>query len=237
MNSSRPRVIILLMAKVLIVEDEVTLAETIAYNLREEGYKVCSAADGITALEVFRREKPDLILLDVMLPGIDGVEVCRLIRRESDLPILMLTAKSREMDKVIGLEVGADDYITKPFGMAELIARIRAALRRSRRESREAEVLTGHGVELDIARHSVKVDTRDVILRPKEFELLRVLMSNRGRVIERSALLDRVWGEDEYIDPGTVDVHIRRLREKVEDDPSKPRRILTVRSVGYKFAE
>ena len=229
--------IIMLMAKVLIVEDEAPLAETIAYNLREEGYKVCTAADGIAALDVFRREKPDLVLLDIMLPGIDGVEVCRLIRRESDLPILMLTAKSREMDKVIGLEVGADDYITKPFGMLELIARVRAALRRSRGESKKAEELSGHGVELDIARHTVSINGGEVMLRPKEFELLRVLMTNRGRVIERSALLDRVWGEDEYIDAGTVDVHIRRLREKVEDDPSKPQRILTVRSVGYKFAE
>ena len=231
------RGIIRLMAKVLIVEDEAPLAETIAYNLREEGYKVCMATDGVMALEVFRNEKPHLVLLDVMLPGLDGVEVCRLIRRESDLPILMLTAKSREMDKVIGLEVGADDYVTKPFGMLELIARIRAALRRSRRESKKAEVLSGHGVELDIARHSASINGREIVLRPKEFDLLRVLMTNRGRVIERSALLDRVWGEDEYIDPGTVDVHIRRLREKVEDDPSKPQRILTVRSVGYKFAE
>ena len=237
MTAARRHGIISVMAKVLIVEDEAPLAETIAYNLREEGYKVCMAADGIGALDTFRREKPDLILLDVMLPGMDGVEVCRLIRRESDLPILMLTAKSREMDKVIGLEVGADDYITKPFGMAELIARIRAALRRSRRESKKAEVLSGHGVELDIARHSASINGREIVLRPKEFDLLRVLMTNRGRVIERSALLDRVWGEDEYIDPGTVDVHIRRLREKVEDNPSKPDRILTVRSVGYKFAE
>ena len=231
------RGIIRLMPKVLIVEDEAPLAETIAYNLREEGYKVCTAADGVAALDLFRSEKPDLVLLDVMLPGIDGVEVCRLIRRESDLPILMLTAKSREMDKVIGLEVGADDYITKPFGMLELIARVRAALRRSRSETKKAEVLKGHGIEMDIARHLVTVGGREVVLRPKEFDLLRVLMLNKGRVIERSALLDRVWGEDEYIDPGTVDVHIRRLREKVEDDPSKPQRVLTVRGVGYRFAE
>ena len=231
------RGIIRLMPKVLIIEDEAPLAETIAYNLREEGYKVCTAADGLTALDAFRREKPDLVLLDVMLPGMDGIEVCRLIRRESDLPILMLTAKSREMDKVIGLEVGADDYITKPFGMAELIARIRAALRRARSETKKDEVLKGHGIEMDIARHSGSIDGREVVLRPKEFELLKVLMTNRGRVIERSDLLDRVWGENEYIDAGTVDVHIRRLREKVEDDPSKPERILTVRGVGYKFAE
>jgi DNA-binding response OmpR family regulator len=225
------------MPKVLIVEDEAPLAETIAYNLRQEGYKVCTAADGISALDAFRREKPDLVLLDVMLPGMDGIEVCRLMRRESEAPILMLTAKSREVDKVVGLEVGADDYITKPFGMMELIARIRAALRRVRHETRKDDVLSAHGIEMDIARHVVRVEGREVELRPKEFELLRILMANRGRVMERSKILDRVWGEDQYIDAGTVDVHIRRLREKVEGDPAKPARILTVRGVGYKFAE
>lgn len=225
------------MPKVLIVEDEATLAETIAYNLREEGYKVCLVGDGLGALDALRRERPDLVLLDVMLPGMDGVEVCRLMRKDSDLPIIMLTAKSREIDKVVGLEVGADDYITKPFGMMELIARIRAALRRSRQESQNDEVLSAHGVEMDIARHSVRIDGCGVELRPKEFDLLRILLSNRGRVIERAMLLDRIWGEDEYIDAGTVDVHIRRLREKVETDPAKPERVLTVRGVGYKFAE
>lgn len=225
------------MSRILLVEDETPLAETIAYNLREEGYKVFIAADGLTALEVLKQEKPDLALLDVMLPGIDGLEVCRLIRKESDIPVLMLTAKSREIDKVVGLEVGADDYITKPFGMMELIARVRAALRRSKRESQAVEVLNSHGVEIDTARHTVTIDTKDVDLRPKEFDLLHVLLSNKGRVMQRSVLLDRVWGEDEYIDPGTVDVHIRRLREKVEDDPSKPTRVLTVRGVGYKFAD
>jgi len=225
------------MPKVLIVEDEASLAETVAYNLREEGYKACIAADGISALDLLRREKPDLVLLDVMLPEIDGLEVCRLMRRESDIPIIMLTAKSREIDKVVGLEVGADDYVTKPFGMMELVARVRAALRRSRSETKPAEVLSGHGVELDTSRHSVKVDGVEVNLRPKEFELLHLLMANRGRVLERSTLLDRIWGEDEYIDAGTVDVHIRRLREKVEADPSRPKRVLTVRGIGYKFAE
>jgi len=225
------------MPKVMIVEDEPSLAETVAYNLKEEGYKVCMAADGLAALEMLKRESPDLVLLDVMLPGVDGLEVCRLIRRESDIPILMLTAKSREIDKVVGLEVGADDYITKPFGMMELIARVRAALRRSRRESQTPEVFSAHEIELDTARRVVKVSGNQVELRPKEFELLHILMANRGRVMERSTLLDRIWGEDEYIDAGTVDVHIRRLREKVEDDASKPNRVLTVRGVGYKFAE
>lgn len=225
------------MPRILIVEDEAPLAETIAYNLSEEGYKVCIAADGVAALRLFEQETPDLVLLDIMLPGIDGLEVCRLLRRNSGVPILMLTAKSREIDKVVGLEVGADDYITKPFGMLELIARIRTALRRSMQGVQPANTLSAHGVELDAERRLVKVDGREVSLRLKEYELLHVLMANRGRVMERSVLLDRVWGEDEFIDAGTVDVHIRRLREKVEADPSKPERVLTVRGVGYRFAE
>jgi DNA-binding response OmpR family regulator len=225
------------MARILIVEDENLLAETVAFNLREEGYKVDIAGDGALAIDLLRREKPDLVLLDIMLPGIDGLEVCRLIRRESDVPVIMLTAKSREVDKVVGLEVGADDYVTKPFGMMELIARVRAALRRSRHTVRSSDILQGHGIELDTARHTVKVQGTEADLRPKEFELLHILMANRGRVMERATLLDRVWGEDEYIDAGTVDVHIRRLREKVEENPSRPARILTVRGIGYKFAE
>lgn len=225
------------MSKILIVEDEAPLAETVAYNLREEGYKVFTAATGFVALDLFRDEKPDLVLLDVMLPGIDGIEICRLIRKDSDVPILMLTAKSREVDKVIGLEVGADDYITKPFGMLELIARVRAALRRSKRESKSSEVIVAQDVELDLARHAVTISGKPVDLRPKEFELLHVLMANQGRVMERAALLDRVWGEVEFIDAGTLDVHVRRLREKIEDDPANPKRILTVRGLGYKFAD
>jgi DNA-binding response OmpR family regulator len=225
------------MARILIVEDETPLAETVAYNLREEGYKVSVASDGVAALDLIQQEKPDVVLLDVMLPSIDGLEVCRLIRRESDVPVIMLTAKSREIDKVVGLEVGADDYITKPFGMMELIARVRAAIRRSRGGTKISDILSANDLELDTSRHIVRVTGKEVDLRPKEFELLHALMSNRGRVLERSVLLDRVWGEDEYIDPGTVDVHIRRLREKVEASPSKPTKILTVRGVGYKFAE
>lgn len=225
------------MAKVLIVEDEAPLAETISYNLSKEGYKVCTAADGPSGLKLMEQEKPDIVLLDIMLPGIDGLEVCRLIRRTSSVPILMLTAKSREIDKVVGLEVGADDYITKPFGMLELIARVRTALRRSTLGLQSSSSLSARGVELDFERRLVKVEGREVALRLKEFELLHILLANRGRVMERSVLLDRIWGEDEYIDAGTVDVHIRRLREKVEHNPSRPERILTVRGVGYKFAE
>ncbi|HEY3377295.1 MAG TPA: response regulator transcription factor [Armatimonadota bacterium] len=226
------------MSKIVIVEDEVALAETVAFNLREEGYTVSMVHDGLAAMATIRQVKPDLVLLDVMLPGIDGLEICRLLRKESEeIPVLMLTAKSREIDKVIGLEVGADDYITKPFGMLELIARVRAALRRSKRTAAEAEVLRGEGIQMDIARHEVLLNGAPVELRPKEFELLRVLLANRGRVLDRPTLLDRVWGEDEFIDQGTLDVHIRRLREKVEDDPGNPRRVLTVRGIGYKYAE
>ncbi|MHB0999418.1 MAG: response regulator [Armatimonadota bacterium] len=225
------------MPKVLIVEDEAPLAETIAYNLREEGYKSCIAKDGAVALDMFKQEKPDLVLLDIMIPVIDGLEVCKIIRRDSSVPVIMLTAKSREIDKVVGLEMGADDYITKPFGMMELFARIRAALRRSRASSVSSEALAAHDLEIDTARHTVKLCGKEITLRPKEFDLLHLLMANRGRVIERSTLLDRIWGEDEYIDAGTVDVHVRRLREKVEEDPSNPKRVLTIRGVGYKFAE
>lgn len=225
------------MPKILIVEDETPLAETIAYNLREEGYKAIIANDGLEALDAFRAESPDLVILDLMIPKIDGLEVCKNIRKNSNVPIIMLTAKSREVDKVIGLELGADDYITKPFGMLELIARVRAALRRRRDNADQTNVISAHDLEIDTLKHKVIFNDKEVFLRPKEFDLLHLLMSNRGRVMERSVLLDTIWGEDEYIDSGTVDVHIRRLREKVEEDPSNPRRILTVRGIGYKFAE
>lgn len=223
------------MSKVLIVEDELPLLQTVSYNLEQEGYQVLKAQDGLTGLDIARSERPDLILLDLMLPGIDGVEVCRLLRKEMDIPIIMLTAKSREIDKVVGLEVGADDYVTKPFGMLELLARVRAALRRARGSSQKEELLKSGELEMDIASHVVMISGTEVELRPKEFDLLHALLSNRGRVLERSQLLERVWGEDEYIDAGTLDVHIRRLREKVEIDPSKPQYILTIRGVGYKF--
>jgi DNA-binding response OmpR family regulator len=223
------------MSKILIVEDELPLLQTITYNLEQEGYRVVQAQDGLSALDTARNQHPDLILLDIMLPGIDGIEVCRLLRREMDIPIIMLTAKSREIDKVVGLEVGADDYITKPFGMLELLARVRAALRRVRSEVQKQEIIRAGGIEMDTASHLVRVDGNEVTLRPKEFELLRVLLTNRGRAMERSDLLERIWGEDEYIDAGTLDVHIRRLREKIEENPSAPVYIATVRGVGYKF--
>lgn len=224
------------MSKILIVEDELPLLQTISYNLEQEGYQVIQAQDGLSGLDAARTSKPDLILLDIMLPGIDGLEVCRLLRKDMDIPIIILTAKSREIDKVVGLEVGADDYVTKPFGMLELLARVRAALRRARTEVQKQEVLRAGNIELDVACHSVKVDGQEVDLRPKEFDLLHTLLANRGKVIERNDLLERVWGEDEFIDAGTLDVHIRRLREKIEADPSNPVHILTVRGVGYKLA-
>ncbi len=224
------------MAKILIVEDETPLAEALAHNLREENHEVVIASDGIAGLEAVRNERPDLIILDLMLPKMDGIEVCRLIRRDFDTPIIMLTAKSREVDKVVGLEIGADDYVTKPFGMLEMIARVRAALRRLTPRQEREEILRADDLEMDVSRHIVKIQGREVELRPREFELLRVLLANRGRVMDRSTLLKRVCGEDEYIDQGTLDVHVRRLREKIETDPSHPTRVITVRGFGYKYA-
>lgn len=225
------------MAKILIVEDEQPLAETLAYNLRQEGHEALIENNGLSGLDAARKQHPDLIVLDLMLPQMDGLEVCRLVRRDSDVPIIMLTAKSREIDKVVGLEVGADDYVTKPFSMVEMLARVKAALRRAKVQEKSADILRADGLEMDIDRHQVTVDGREVELRPKEFELLRLLLVNRGRVLDRSTLLQKVWGEDEYIDQGTLDVHVRRLREKIERDPGNPSRVLTVRGLGYKYVE
>ena len=223
-------------AKIVVVEDEEDVAELIRHSLESQGYRVEVRADGLSALEAVRREPPDLLLLDVMLPGMDGKDVCRVIRRDYDFPIIMISARSTEVDKVIGLEVGADDYIAKPFGVLELVARVRSALRRSSGEARGRDaVLRGGDVTLDRTRHTAKVRDRELNLRPKEFALLEMLLANKGRVLARETLLQRIWGEDEYIDHGTIDVHIRRLREKLEDEPERPRYILTVRGVGYKF--
>lgn len=224
------------MAKIVLIEDEQALADTIAFNLTAEGYSVVTVADGLDALTTIRREQPDLLLLDIMLPGLDGLEICQLLRHRLEVfPIILLTAKSSEVDKVLGLNVGADDYITKPFSMLELIARVRAALRRAQQPHNASDILRGEGVVLDMARHQVTVQGEVVELRPKEFELLRLLLTNCGRVVPRSSLLDTVWGEVDFSDEGTLDVHIRRLREKIEIDPGNPTRILTVRGVGYKF--
>lgn len=224
-------------ARIIVVEDEEDIATLIRHNLETEGYTVEVCEDGVEALKSVRRETPDLMLLDVMLPKMDGKEVCRTIRRDYDFPIIMVSARTTEVDKVIGLEMGADDYIEKPFGVLELIARVRSALRRASGESRSKDgIIKGGDVSLDKSRHEVKIKGRIVELRPKEFSLLEILMANKGRVLDRDTLLERVWGEDEYIDHGTIDVHIRRLREQIEDFPNKPKYVVTVRGVGYKFA-
>jgi DNA-binding response OmpR family regulator len=224
-------------ARIVVIEDEEDIATLIKHNLQMEGYQVEVYEDGIKALEAIRRDPPDLMLLDVMLPGMDGKEVCRAIRRDYDFPIIMVSARTSEVDRVIGLEIGADDYITKPFSVLELVARVRSALRRaSHNFSSKDAVLKGGDILLDKVKHKVTVRGREVELRPKEFALLETLLANKGRVLDRDSILERVWGESEYIDRSTVDVHIRRLREKIEEDPDRPRYVRTVRGVGYKFA-
>jgi DNA-binding response OmpR family regulator len=232
--------------KVLIVEDEPTLLETLEYNFTRQGYEVYTAADGLTALDVARQENPDVIVLDVMLPGIDGLEVCRILRREMNVPILMLTARADEVDKVVGIEVGADDYLTKPFSMRELLARVKALLRRVRliREELAAEseaTETGGGpltfgdLAIDVGRRQVMREGAPVHLKPKEYDLLLFLTRNQNSVLSRDLILERVWGWDYVGGSRTVDVHVRWLREKIEVDPASPTRIITVRGVGYRF--
>jgi len=225
-------------AKILVVDDEETMVRSLAALLSAENYEVVSASDGPHALAAARDQRPDLIVLDIMLPGLDGMEVCRQIRAWSAVPIIMLTAKTGEVDTVVGLEVGADDYVTKPFSPRELVARVKAQLRRTQMLAAHAEGdrLDSGDVTMDIGRRHVTVAGREVTLSPKEFDLLRVLLSHPGRVLGRDFLLNQVWGEDFFGDTRTLDVHIRWLREKVEDDPSSPRRILTVHGVGYRLA-
>jgi DNA-binding response OmpR family regulator len=229
--------------KVLVVEDEPTLVETLEYNLTRQGYDVCTAADGLAALEVARQEHPDLIVLDIMLPKLDGFEVCRILRREMNVPILMLTARVDEVDRVVGLEMGADDYLTKPFSMRELLARVKALLRRVRLDREEmtaeeeapAERLTFGNVTIDLARREVLREEQPLYLKPKEYDLLLFLARNRNIVLSRDLILERVWGWDFVGGSRTVDVHVRWLREKIEPDPTHPTRIVTVRGVGYRF--
>lgn len=228
------------MAKILVVDDERILLDTLRYNLSKAGHQVWTAADGESALRVARHERPDLVLLDVMLPRIDGFDVCRTLRRESSIPILMLTARDEEVDKVLGLELGADDYLTKPFSMRELMARVKALLRRSEISRSQAadglaRPLREGPLELDPVSHRATLSDEPLHLKPKEFDLLAFLMGNRGRAFSREQLLQQVWGYDYVGDTRTVDVHIRWLREKVEEDPSNPRLIETVRGVGYRF--
>jgi DNA-binding response OmpR family regulator len=227
-------------SRILIVEDEKGIADGLAFTLRQEGYQTTIARTGKEALDSFAKREPDLVLLDLMLPDTDGLAVCRTMRRTSTVPILMLTARDSEMDKVVGLEVGADDYITKPFGIQELLARVKAALRRARVRDQErgeepqGQLVAGE-IVLDPVTRTVEVHGRPVELRPKEFDLLRVLITHPGRVHRRQDLFAEIWSEADYVDRGTLDVHIRWLREKIEEDPGHPRHILTIRGVGYKI--
>lgn len=226
--------------RVLIVEDEPSLVESISYALELEGYEVLAAVTGREGVEQARIGNPSVILLDVMLPESSGLDVCRQIRSTSDVPIIMLTARDSEADKVAGLELGADDYVTKPFSMRELMARVRAQIRRSSRTGTFAEnneVLRGASIEIDVDAHEVRVDGRSVDLRPKEFDLLESLMRRKNRLATRDALIDDVWGPSYFGDTKTLDVHIKRIRQKIEDDPAHPTRVVTVRGLGYKFMD
>lgn len=226
------------MSKILIVEDESSFSEALAFLLGKEGFETVVAEDGRQALDTFAREGADLILLDLMIPEVSGVEVCRTIRTSSNVPIIMLTAKDAEIDKVVGLELGADDYVTKPYSSRELIARIKAVLRRGVAEDgsiQEQDLMEVGPVRLNIGKHQVSVNGSPVSLPLKEFELLEFLMRNSGRVLTRSQLIDRVWGGDYYGDTKTLDVHIKRLRAKIEDDPANPVLIQTIRGLGYKL--
>ena len=222
---------------VLVVEDEENLVEALRYNLEHEGYDVLTAPDGGSGLETARAALPDLIILDVMLPNLDGLEVCRILRRETDVPILMLTAKGEEIDRVVGLEIGADDYVTKPFSMRELMARVRAMLRRPRKtaSARMAEPLRSGSLAVDVDAHQASLNGEELRLKPREFDLLALFMRNPGRAFTRDQVLEQLWGHDYIGDVRTVDVHVRWLREKIEADPSTPARIITIRGVGYRF--
>ena len=229
------------MTRILVVEDEESFSDPLSYLLRKEGYEVAVADDGPAALAEFDRHGADLVLLDLMLPGLPGTEVCRSIRAKSQIPIIMLTAKDSEIDIVVGLELGADDYITKPYSTRELLARVRAALRRSELAAPEEEsfddegVLDELGVRLDTERHTVSVQGEEVAMPLREFELLELLMRHSGRVLTRGQLIDRVWGSDYYGDTKTLDVHIKRIRSRIEQDPKEPKIVTTVRGVGYRF--
>lgn len=231
--------------RILVVEDEIALQETLAYNLQKQGYEVFLAGDGTSALEISRKIKPDLILLDIMLPGMDGFEVCRRLRSEMSTPVLMLTARDDEIDRVVGLEVGADDYLTKPFSMRELIARVKAMLRRVRiiRDELNAiqignelpSKLEFENLSIDIGRREIRLNNQVVNLKPKEYELLLYLVKHKNQVLSRDQILESVWGWEYIGDSRTVDVHVRWLREKIEVDPSSPQKIITVRGAGYRF--
>jgi DNA-binding response OmpR family regulator len=231
--------------KILVVDDEISLQETLAYNLKKQGYDVETAGNGTEALELAREIKPDLIILDVMLPGLDGFEVCRILRKEMSTPVLMLTARDDEIDRVVGLEVGADDYLAKPFSMRELIARVKAMLRRVRLVREEVsqrkppnlklKIMEFDNLRIDMTRREITVDDEVVAFKPKEYELLTFFGQHKGQVLSREFILERVWGWDFIGDSRTVDVHVRWLREKIEVEPANPQRIVTVRGAGYRF--
>jgi two-component system, OmpR family, response regulator RegX3 len=223
------------MTKVLVVEDEESYSDALAYLLRKEGYEVTLAATGLDAIAEFDRHGADIVLLDLMLPGLPGTEVCRHIRKTSKVPVIMVSAKDDEVDKVVGLELGADDYITKPYSQRELVARIRAVLRRNADGERAALILEAGRIRMDVERHQVTVGGDDQRLPLKEFELLELFLRNPGRVLTRSQLIERVWGADYVGDTKTLDVHVKRLRAKVEVDPSNPELLVTVRGMGYKL--
>jgi len=233
--------------RILIVEDEPALQETLAYNLEKQGYEVETVGDGHSALEVAHARPPDLIVLDIMLPGLDGFDVCKILRKEMTVPVLMLTARDDEIDRVVGLEVGADDYLTKPFSMRELIARVKAQLRRTQvireeleklqvgKQGDEHEVLTFGNLSIDLTRREVTIKGEVVSFKPQEYELLLFFAEHRGQMLSREFILERVWGWDYIGDSRTVDVHVRWLRQKIEEDPANPSRIVTVRGGGYRF--
>ena len=226
--------------KILVVEDEENILEAIKYSLSKEGYEVYGASDGEIGLEKAKELSPNLVILDVMLPSLDGFEVCRILRKDMDVPVFMLSAKSEEIDRVVGLEIGADDYITKPFSMRELMARVRNALRRANEErgnansSKRDKIVAGE-LEINLASHMVRLSGMPIEMKPREFSLLALLASNAGRAYSRDQILESLWGHAYIGDVRTVDVHVRWIREKIEDDPSRPTKIVTVRGVGYRF--
>ncbi len=225
---------------ILLVDDEDSVQKLLTFPLERDGFRVLQARDGEEALAKFAGERVDLVVLDIMLPKLDGLEVCKRLRAKSSVPIIMLTARDDELDKVLGLELGADDYITKPFSIREFRSRIRALLRRAaapRHDPRQDDVIVNDGIRIDLARRTVEADGRQIQLTYVEFELLRILAANPGRVYTRQMLLEALWGGSEYREPRTIDVHVRHLREKLEQDPSEPELIFTVRGVGYRFRD
>ncbi|MDU7360381.1 MAG: response regulator transcription factor [Propionibacteriaceae bacterium] len=223
------------MTRILIIEDEESYRDALTFMLQKEGFDVASAADGAEGLAEFDKHGADLVLLDLMMPGMPGLEVCKQLRAQSNVAIVMVTARDSEVDKVVGLELGADDYVTKPFSHRELVARVRAVLRRGQDQELVPDVVEVGGVRIDVERHQVYVDGEEVRFALREFDLLELLLRNPGRVLTRGQLIDRIWGSDYVGDTKTLDVHIKRLRSKIERDPSKPERLITVRGLGYKY--